>query len=362
LPRERWLGLGPCHTIDLPAARERARQARQQLLDGVDPIDSRKAARAAQALAAAKAKTFRECAENYIAANEGAWKNAKHAAQWAATLRTYVYPQIGNLAVADIDTGLVLRCVEPIWRAKTEIASRVLGRVASILDWATVRRYRQGDNPARWKGHLEHVLPAKSKLAPVKHHAALPYREIPAFMAALRQRQGSAARALEFTILTAARTGEVIGARWSEIDLNAGIWVVPAGRMKGGKEHRVPLGKRGVELLQSLPTEDGNPLVFVGPRARAGLSNMALTSVLRRAGYGHVTTHGFRSTFMDWAHERTAFPKVVIDMALAHTVGDKTEAAYRRSDLLTKRRQLAEAWANYCGSPSGGNVLTLARA
>jgi integrase len=321
------------------------------LVDGIDPLEDRKAKKAARALTAAKSMTFRECAEAFIAANEGAWKNAKHAAQWISTLVAYVYPKIGNLPVAAIDTGLVLKCVEPIWRDKTETASRVRGRIESILDWATVRKYRQGDNPARWTGHLEHVLPSKGKLAKVNHHAALPYAELPAFMVALRQREGVAARALEATVLTVSRTGEIIGGRWDEIDLDAKVWTIPAGRMKGDREHKVPLSERAIELLQTLPTEEGNPHVFIGPRPGSGLSNMSMTAVLRRMGYGHVTVHGFRSSFRDWAAERTNYPNHVVEMALAHAIGDKVEASYRRGDLLAKRRQLMEAWAKYCTSP-----------
>ena len=349
--RERWMGLGSVHDFTLDEARERARKARQQLKDGIDPLDARHADKAAKALEAAKAMSFKQCGEAYIAANRGAWKSAKHGGQWIATLATYVYPHIGNLPVAAIDTGLVLKCIEPDWATKTETMSRVRGRIESVLDWATVRNYRSGDNPARWRGHLEHVLPAKNKVAKPTHYAALPYADLPAFMAALREREGTAARALEFTILTAARTGEVIGARWSEIDLTAATWIVPQGRMKGGREHRVPLTDRALELLRSLPTEDGNEFVFIGPRSGAGLSNAALAATLRRMGHDTITTHGFRSTFMDWAHEQTSFAKVVIDMALAHVVGDKVEASYRRGDLFNKRKQLAEAWAKFVTSP-----------
>jgi integrase len=256
---------------------------------------------------------------------------------------------LGGMAVSDIDTPAALRAIESIWLTKTETASRVRGRIESVLDWATVRGYRTGDNPAR------------GQVARPVHHAAMPYREIPAFMAALREREGVAARALEFAILTAARTGEVIGARWSEIDLDSAVWVVPSGRMKGGREHRVPLSERAVELLRALPIEDGNAYVFMGPRAGSGLSNMSMTAVLRRMGHGGVTVHGMRSTFMDWAHEQTAFPKAAIDMALAHVVSDKVEAAYRRGDLLAKRRQLAEAWSKYCCSPPAerGDVVPI---
>jgi integrase len=365
--RERWYGLGPAHTFSLKEARLRARAVRQLLHDGIDPIEDRKAKKAERALAAAKAMTFRQCAEAYIAANEGAWKNAKHTAQWSSTLKGYVYPHIGHLAVADIDTGLVLRCIEPIWPIKTETASRIRGRIESILDWAAVRKYRpEGDNPARWTGHLEHVLPAKGKLAKVNHHAALPYAAVPAFVEALRQREGMAARALEFAIFTAARTGEVIGAKWDELDLNAAVWKIPAGRMKGGREHTVPLSKCAIELLRALPSEDGNDHVFIGPAQGAGLSNMAMTAVLRRMGRGDVTVHGFRSSFRDWAAECTNYPNHVVEMALAHAVGDRVEAAYRRGDLLNKRKQLAEAWARYCSSPpvaqeAGAKVVPMGR-
>ncbi len=348
--RERWLGLGPLHTINLDEARERARKARQQLLDGVDPIEHRKAARATQALAEAKAVTFKEAARQYFDAHERKWKNAKHRAQFLSTLEAYAYPIIGRLPVAAIDTGLVLKVIEPIWNEKTETASRVRGRIESVLDWATVRGYRTGDNPARWKGHLGEVLPARGQIQKTNHHAALPYTEIGGFVAALRQREGVAARALEFTILTAARTNEVIGALWDEIDFAAKVWTVPAGRMKASKEHRVPLSDRALEILRDLPRETGNAFVFIGPRKGGGLSNMAMAAVLGRMDCTDITVHGFRSTFRDWAAERTNYPNHVVEMALAHTVGDKVEAAYRRGDLFDKRRRLMAEWAKYCGT------------
>ena len=298
--RERWMGLGSVHDFSLDEARERARKARQQLKDGIDPLDARRADKAARALEAAKTMSFRQCAEAYIAANRGAWKNAKHGGQWTNTLLTYVYPHIGNLPAAAIDTGLVLKCIEPIWKDKTETASRVRGRIESILDWAGVRGYRTGDNPARWRGHLEHVLPAKSKVAKPTHHAALPYAELPAFMAELRTREGVAARALEFTILTAARTGEVIGARWSEIDLDQKQWTIPANRIKGGREHRVPLAPQAIKLLESAYREDGNDFLFIGAQSGAGLSNMSMTQLLKRMHRDDITVHGFRSCFMDF--------------------------------------------------------------
>lgn len=347
--RERWMGLGPLHTFSLKEARDRARKARQQLLDGIDPLDARKAERAAQALEAARALTFDEATRQYFDQHERKWRNAKHRQQFLNTLATYAFPKIGRLSVAAIDTGLVLKCLEPIWHEKTETANRVRSRIESVLDWATVRGYRHGDNPARWKGHLDNVLPARGQIQKTNHHAALPYADLPAFMTALKQREGVAARALEFTILTAARTGEVIGATWDEIDLTAKVWTVPAGRIKGGREHRVPLSDRAVAILKSLPCEDRNKFVFIGPRT-GGLSNMAMASVLDRMGCGDVTVHGFRSTFRDWAAESTGYPNHVVEMALAHVIGDKVEAAYRRGDLFDKRRKLMGDWAKFCAT------------
>jgi integrase len=360
--RERWLGLGPLHTYNLKEARERARDARQLLHSGIDPIEHRKAAKAAQALAAAKTRTFKECAEAYIVANRGAWRSAKHGAQWSATLKTYVYPTIGNLPVAAIDTGLVLKCIELIWKDKTETASRVRGRIESVLDWATVRNYRSGDNPARWRGYLEHVLPQKNKVSKVEHHAALPYAELPAFMQALRQRKSTAVCALEFTILTAARTAETTGARWGEIDFAAKTWVVPASRMKGGKEHRIPLAPRVIELLRGLYREEGNDFIFIGSQSGRGLSDSAMVRMLQRMGRSE-TTHGFRSAFSDWAHEQTAHSNHTIELSLAHAVGSDVEKAYRRGTMTEKRRKLMEQWAAYCTSPpvaaTGATVVAL---
>jgi integrase len=302
----------------------------------------------------AKTKTFKECAEDYIAANRDAWRNAKHGQQWITTLKTYVYPTIGNLPVSAIDTGLVLKCIEPHWKTTTETMSRVRGRIEAVLDWATVRKYRAGDNPARWAGLLEHALPAKSKIAKPVHHPALAYSELPAFMVALSQREGVGARALEFLILTGARTGEVLGAHWGEINLTTKMWTVPAGRMKAGAEHRVALSQRAIELLRDLPTdrEDNNGgFVFIGPHQGSGLSSASLTQTLRRMGRNDISVHGFRSTFRDWAGEMTNFPREVCELALAHKVGDKTEKAYQRGDLLRKRFMLAEAWSKYCASP-----------
>jgi integrase len=341
------MGLGSLSLVGLREARERSLQQRRSLrLDGIDPIEKRRAARQAAMIEAASAMTFKDCAEAYIAAHKAGWKNPKHAAQWPSTLGTYVYPIFGALPVQAVDVGLVTKAIEPIWAKKPETASRVRGRIESVLDWAKARGYRQGENPARWKGHLDHLLPARRKVAVVEHHAALPYAELPAFMADLCQREGTAARALEFAILTAARTGEVLGARWSEIDLEARLWTVPAGRMKAAREHRVPLSQAAISLLGQL--EQQGDLVFPGQRRGRPLSDMALLMLLRRMERGDLTAHGFRSTFSDWAAEQTNTPSEVREMALAHTVSDKVEAAYRRGDLFDKRRELAEAWAQYC--------------
>jgi integrase len=347
--RLRVMGLGPAHTITLAEARDRARECRKLRLDGIDPIEARRAERAQAKLDAAKAVTFAECADAYITAHKAGWRNPKHAAQWPATLATYVNPTFGVLPVQAIDTALVTRVMEPIWTKKPETASRVRGRIESILDWATARGYRQGENPARWRGHLENLLPRRSKVRRVEHHAALPYSELSAFMLALRQQEGVAARALELTILTAARTGEVIGARWEEINIAERLWSVPAERMKAGREHRVPLCGKALEIVEEMRAIGGN-FIFPGGKRGKPLSNMAMTMLLRRMGHGDQTVHGFRSTFRDWAAERTNFPAEVAEMALAHAVTDKVEAAYRRGDLFEKRRALAEAWAKFCAT------------
>ena len=356
----REMGLGPTHTITLAEARQKALECRKARLDGADPIEARKATRAAVKLDAAKAMTFKACAERYIAAHKAGWKNDKHAAQWPSTLGTYVYPIMGSLPVQAVDVGLVLKALEPIWTTKPETAGRVRGRIESVLDWATARGYRQGENPARWRGHLENLLPQKAKVRRVEHHAALPYVEIAGFMAALRQQAGIAARALEFAILTAARTGEVIGARWEEINLAERLWTIPAERMKAGKEHRVPLSAPALAILENLAKVREGEFVFPGGRHGRAISNMAMLMTLRRMKRDDLTAHGFRSSFRDWAAERTTFPAEVAEMALAHTVSDKVEAAYRRGDLFQKRRQLAEAWAKFCAAaPAAGQVVPI---
>jgi integrase len=350
--RARAMGLGPVHTLGLAEAREHAAACRKLLLSGVDPIESRKGTRAEAKLDAAKAMTFQQCAESYITSHKAGWKNPKHAAQWPSTLSAYVYPVFGSLPVQAIDVGLVMKAIEPIWTAKPETASRVRGRIESILYWAAARGYRQGENPARWRGHLENLLPKKTKMRRVQHHAALAYPEIAGFIAELRQQGGVAARALEFAILTAARTGEVIGAKWEEIDFAERLWIIPAERMKAGREHRVPLSDAALEILGKLRETRRGKFIFYGSRAGRPISNMAMLMLLRRMRRGDLTAHGFRSSFRDWVAERTNFPAEVAEMALAHSVSDKVEAAYRRGDLFQRRRQLMQAWARFASSPT----------
>jgi integrase len=326
----------------------------RQLLrtEGVDPLQRRAAMRAQAAVDAAKGITFQECAESYIAAHASTWKNAKHREQWPSTLVAYAYPVFGKLPVAAVDTALVTKALEPIWNDKPETAGRVRGRVEAVLDWAKVRGYRAGDNPARWRGHLKILLPGHRR---VRHHPALPYSEIPALVAELRQREAAGAGALEFLILTAARTAEAIGARWDEI--TGDVWVVPAARMKGGREHRVPLSQRALEILAARPRAGDFVFTMRGGRP---LGDNALWSTLRRMGRSNVTTvHGLRSSFRDWAAERTNFPGDVVEMALAHKITSSVEAAYRRGDLLDKRRRLMAAWAEYVLQPAAAGVVPI---
>jgi integrase len=345
--------------MSLVDARERARECRRLLLDGHDPIEHREASRMQQRAVSARGTSFKECTEAYIAAHQAGWRNAKHRAQWSSTLAAYAFPLIGDLAISTIDTALVLKCVEPIWNEKPETAKRVRGRIESVLDWAAARNFRQGDNPARWRGHLDKLLPSPSRVRAVKHHSAIGWQDIPQFMVELRARQELSAHALEFTVLTACRTGEVIGALWSEFDFAGKVWAVPEGRMKAKREHRVPLSKRVLEILELLPRQGEH--VFSGGRLDRPLSNMAMLKTLERMKRGGLTVHGFRSTFRDWAAETTAYPNHVVEMALAHTIGDKVEAAYRRGDLFEKRRRMMEDWARYCArSPSErGTVVAL---
>jgi integrase len=361
--RSHDVGLGSLRAVSLKEAREKTQTFRRMrgLEEPLDPLEERRLKRQAARLATAKTMTFEQCARAYIAAHKAGWKSAVHAAQWPSTLDTSVVPVFGALPVQAVDVGLVMKAVEPIWTTKPETAGRVRGRIEAVLDWASARGYRQGDNPARWKGHLANLLPKKSKVRAVEHHAALAYAELPGFMAELRKQEGVSARALEFAILTTARTGEVVGATWAEFDLANRLWTVPASHMKAGRDHRVPLGDRAVAILEEMAAVRSGEFVFAGASGVKPLSNMAMAMLLRRMGRDAITVHGFRSAFSDWVAEQTSTPSEVREMALAHAVGDKVEAAYRRGDLFEKRRQLADAWERFCASPEGkdDNVVPL---
>jgi integrase len=362
--RTRDMGLGAFPAIGLAAARKLAGRCRELVKQGLDPIEHRRTERAAERVAAAKSLTFEECARQYIADHECAWRNAKHRAQWANTLKTYVYPVFGKLPASEIDSGLVLRALKSIWYTKPETASRVRGRIESVLDWAHAHGYRGAENPARWKGKLSAMLPPRAKVQKTKHHPALPYAQAGAFIAKLRERKGNCPRALEFLILTASRTSEVAHMRESEVDLAERVWIIPADRMKAEREHRVPLCSRAIELLKSAtPSKDG--LMFPGLKGRP-LSDTAFKKVHRTMGdyRDHrgdlITTHGFRSTFRDWAADRTNFAREVAEACIAHALGDEAELAYKRTDFFEKRRRLMDAWATYCGKPEpDAKVVTL---
>jgi integrase len=363
--REHMLGLGSAADFSLKEARDRARAARQLLADGVDPVAAKHQRRAEAKLAKAKQLTFREAAERYFDQHAVKWSSRSHRDQFLTSLRTYAAP-IADLDVANIQLADVLRCVEPHWTTKNTTMDRVRNRVERVVDWATVRGHRPpGTNPARWKGHLDQVLPALGKGRINNHHAALPYAALPGFMSELRQQDGIAARALEFLILTAARTGEVLGAQWSEIDFANATWVVPAGRMKAKREHRVPLSSQAVELLRKLPREDGNSHCFIGPKKGQGLGGMTLARLLKRMGHSGFTVHGFRSAFSDWASEQTTHSSHTIELALAHSVGSEVERAYRRGPMLAKRIKLMTDWARYATSPpmaqTGADVVPIGR-
>ncbi len=349
-PKSAEMGLGMLETVPLGDARRRATDARALVLDGINPIEARKAAKLAQA-SASGVKLFSDVAAAFIKANREEWKNAKHASQWENTLSTYAYPKIGALPVHMIAAGHINDILQPIWTEKRETATRLRGCIEKILDRATALGYRTGPNPARWRGNLDHILPRDKRRSRIKHHAALAFDEIGAFLAKLHAQEGIAARALEFLILTAARTGEAIGMKWAEVDLDNALWTIPAERMKTAREHRVPLPPRAVALLRALPNL--GDFVFPGRAKDKPLSNMAMLQLLERMGRADLTVHGFRSTFRDWAAERTNFPREVCEMALAHAVEDVTEAAYRRGDLFDKRRRLMEEWARHCGRKEG---------
>lgn len=343
------MGLGSVSVLSLEQARDKADGLRKQLASGIDPISEKQRQVNEDKAQRAKFMTFQQCADAYIDAHRAGWKNPKHIQQWQNTLSQYAFPVFGDLDVKVIDTSLITKCLEPIWLTKNETAGRVRGRIESILDWATVHEYREGVNPARWRGHLDKLLAKQSKVQKTEHHKALPYAEIGGFIDQLHRQDGIAAKCLEFTILTAARTGETIGATWDEIDLDAKTWTIPAVRMKAEREHRVPLSGHALNILNEMAAVRLNNYVF--PGNKKGLSNMAMLAVLKRMDRSDITVHGFRSTFRDWAAESTAYPGEVVEMALAHAIKNLTEAAYRRGDLLEKRSRLMEEWARFCNTP-----------
>lgn len=360
------IGLGSVDDITLAEARIKrdgdatngVRGLNELLRSGIDPLFEKQRLANEDKAQRAKFMTFQQCADAYIGAHKAGWKNPKHIQQWENTLSQYAFPVFGDLDVKAIDTGLITKCLEPIWLTKNETAGRVRGRIESILDWATVHEYREGVNPARWRGHLDKLLAKQSKVQKTEHHKALPYMEINAFIGQLHRQDGIAAKCLEFTILTAARTGETIGATWDEIDLDAKIWTIPAVRMKAEREHRVPLSSHALNILNEMAAMRLNDYVF--PGNKKGLSNMAMLSVLKRMERTDITVHGFRSTFRDWAAESTAYPGEVVEMALAHAIKNLTEAAYRRGDLLEKRTRLMDEWARYCKtSRLSGDVVPI---
>ena len=350
------MGLGPTHTVSLAEARQKALAARKLIIDGINPLAAKKQDKITAALANARMMTFDQCAEAYVAAHKAGWKNAKHANQWTNTLSTYASPTIGHLPVAEIDTGLVVKCLTTIWETKTETASRLRGRIESILGWATTSGYRTGENPARWKGHLDNLLATISKASRTKHHPSLPWQRMNELITVLRTRDGASARAIEFTILTACRSGEVRGAKWSEFDIEKKVWTIPAERMKAGREHEVPLSEAVLALLKSLP--ESSDFVFPGTKGQP-LSDMSLTAVIRRlndkdkpnwidANGDGITVHGFRSSFRMWAAEATNYPREVAEHALAHQLPDAVERAYQRGSQFTKRASLMADWAAHC--------------
>jgi integrase len=350
--KARWAGLGSARDVTLAEARKKRDDLRHKVRNGVDPVEEKRRQRAAPIHTG---KTVREVAEDYLRAHEPAWRNAVHRRQWSSTLSTYVYPTIGNLAVDLVTVDHVCAILRPLWHSKPETARRVRGRMEAILSFAAAKKMRPSENPAQWKGHLEHLLPGRRK-ASVKHFAAMPFADVPNLMTALQKREGIAASALEFLILTAGRTGEVLGATFREIE--GDVWTVPATRMKASKPHRVPLSSAACAVLDRMGEVSQGDLIFPGIRSGRPLSNMSLLAVLDRMGHGELTAHGFRSSFRDWAAEKTDFNRDVIEMALAHAIPSAVEAAYRRGDLFEKRRKLMDAWAAYCAQ-STGQVVAL---
>jgi integrase len=352
--RERYAGLGGYPDISLAEAREQAQTCRQLRDKDIDPIEHRKEA---SRQPDTDCHTFMQVANEYIEAHQTGWKNTKHVAQWHSTLKTYAEPVFGDKDINNVTGEDVLRILTPIWSTKNETASRVRGRIENIIDYATARGYRQGENPARWRGHLIHLLPKRKSVKTVTHHPALDYEDLPEFMTELRKQVGISASALEFAILTAARTGEVINARWNEFDDD--VWSIPAERMKARKEHRVPLSAPTLEILDQLSQVREGDYVFRSSNLVKPISNMAMLQLLKRMNYAHITVHGFRSTFRDWCAEKTNAPREVAEMALAHVIENKVEAAYRRGDLFERRQQLMNVWANYCAGTIASNIVEM---
>lgn len=377
----REMGLGAYPAVSLADARDKAIEASRIVAAGKDPIVARDSAGTLAKLAKAREKTFQECAVSYIDAHKAGWRNAKHIWQWTNSLEKHVYPTFGDIPVQDVDLTLVIKVLEPIWETKTETASRIRGRIEAVLDWAKTREYRTGENPARWRGHLENLLAPRFKVQKIVHQPALPYDQLGDFLAVLKEQGGTAAEALNFTILTAARTNETISATWDEIDLQKKVWTIPGHKMKAGREHRIPLSEAAIGILTEQEAKldakerKKNPYLFTGLKYAKPLSNMAMLVLLRRMNAVDETprwidgrtkepivVHGFRSSFREWAAEQTNFPREVAEAALAHAVGDKVEAAYRRGDLFEKRRLMMDAWARYCLTPAkiaGNNVRQL---
>ena len=360
--KPRYMGLGPYPDVSLAKARRKAEACRALLPDGLDPIVAREQEAQAARLLDAKAVTFKRCAEQYIDDHQAAWRNTKHAAQWRSTLETYAFPILGALPVQAIDTGLIMKVLKPIWAEKTETATRLRQRIEAVLDWATVQGFRSGDNPARWRGHLDKLLPRASKVHKVSHFEAMPYAELPPFFGDLSKRNAISAKALTFTILTAARSGETRNANLGEIDFKRAVWTVPADRTKSSREHRVPLTKEALALLRGLPHLGDDPAALLFPNMQdRPLSDTAIRKYLQEEMQKPgLTVHGFRSTFRDWAAEQTNVPGEIAEAALGHVKGDETEAAYFRSDVLERRRKLMEAWSKFCTSgpaPSGSKKV-----
>lgn len=346
-PKNTWMGLGSYNVVSLVEARAKTLKLRSQLIEGINPLAKKNQFEREQRLCEAKLITFDECAKQYIKSHKPSWKNEKHISQWENTIKTYVSPVFGALPIQDVDTALIMKVLTPIWYTKTETADRLRGRIERIMNWATTQEYRVGENPALWRGHLDNLLPRRNSVQKIEHYKALPFKDIGEFIARLKLIGSVSALALEFTILTATRTSEALNAKWEEFNFAEKYWLIPAERMKAGKEHKVPLSDRVLQILKHMEERSFNEFVFPGKKKDKPLSNMAMLQVIR--GLGHTfTTHGFRSTFRDWASEKMNFPSEVVEMALAHAINNKVEAAYRRGDLFEKRKRLMTDWAEYC--------------